>query len=116
MVVGCYLRKAVSFTDICRQEQNILTKNCRLCLKVWESRALPSRHIGFLQSMASSRVLAYFWMFFGFSSHVSLIYLNSLKFIGSVYLPPLPTSNAIPLDSVSLLLRSSPALALPRDS
>lgn len=64
--------------------------------------------------MASSRGLAYLWMFFGLSSHMSLIFPNNLNFIVSDHLPSLPTSNAIPLDSISLLLRSSPALALPR--
>jgi len=43
MVVGCCLPEAVSCADICRQEQNMLLKHSRLSLKVWESRALPSR-------------------------------------------------------------------------
>lgn len=81
----------------------MLLKNCGLCSKVWESRALPSNlTLIFFQSIASSRVLAYFRMFFGLSSHVSHIFLNNLKCIGSVHLPSLPASNAILLDSCFL--------------
>lgn len=102
-MIGRYLPKAVSFADTCRQKQNMLLKNCGLCSKVWESRALPSNlTLIFFQSIASSRVLAYFRMFFGLSSHVSHIFLNNLKCIGSVHLPSLPASNAILLDSCFL--------------
>lgn len=119
MGVECYLPKEVSFEGICRQEQNMLLKNIRVCYTNWKSTTLPSRlTLIFLIALCLLESYPTFGFVFlcGADLFIYLfLYLSCLEFISLVHLPSQPAS-AMLLSSAALLLRSSPPLALPKGS
>lgn len=107
----------MSFEGICRQEQNMLLKNIRVCYTNWKSTALPSRlTLIFLLALCLPESYPTFgFIFLCGADFFFFLYLSCLEFITLVHLPSQPAS-AMLLSSAALLLRSSPPLALPRGS